>query len=94
MCNGDLEGLPQPCNCLDSYMDSSLHSRVIRAKQKIDATRRTQYETGGGLAPPELTPADEALAATLEGRPGIHGIVGGKKRCLLRWKADQGYMAS
>ena len=36
----------------------------------------------------------EALAATLEGRPGIHGIVGGKKRWLLRWKADQGYMAS
>ena len=36
----------------------------------------------------------EALAATLEGRPGIHDIVGGKKRWLLRCKADQGYMAS
>ena len=50
---------------------------MITAKQKIDATRRARYETGGGPAPPELTRGEEAMAATLEGRPGIHGIVGG-----------------
>ena len=77
MRNGDLGGLPQPHIWRHSCTDSSLHSHVIRAKQKIDATRHTQYETSGGLAPPELTQAEEELAATLESRPGIHGIVGG-----------------
>lgn len=50
---------------------------VITAKAKIDAMRRSRYKTGGGPAPPSLTPAEETMAQSLEGRPGIHGIDGG-----------------
>ena len=34
-------------------------------------------KTGGGQAPPSVTPAEEAMARTLEGRPVSCGIVGG-----------------
>ena len=34
-------------------------------------------QTGGGPAPPSLTPGEEALANTLEGRPIVDGLEGG-----------------
>ena len=49
---------------------------MITAKAKIDAMRRSRFVTGGGPAPPPLTGAEEAMAQSLEGRPGIHGIDG------------------
>ncbi|XP_078314999.1 uncharacterized protein LOC144619784 [Crassostrea virginica] len=48
-----------------------------RAKEKIDGIKRSAKKTGGGPAPPSLTPAEEAMARTLEGRPVSCGIVGG-----------------
>ena len=50
---------------------------AITAKAKLDAMRRARFVTGGGPAPPPLTSAEEAMANTLEGRPGVNGIAGG-----------------
>ena len=59
---------------------------LLSAKGKIDATRRTRYETGGGPAPPNLTAADEALAISMSGKPGVHSIPAGidtDGKCIL-----------
>ncbi|XP_078310257.1 uncharacterized protein LOC144618324 [Crassostrea virginica] len=48
-----------------------------RVKEKIDGIKRSVKKTGGGPAPPSITPAEEAMARTLEGRPVSCGIVGG-----------------
>nr|XP_034319454.1 uncharacterized protein LOC117687287 [Crassostrea gigas] len=48
-----------------------------RAKEKIDSIKRSIRKTGGGPAPPSLTPGEEAMAKSLEGRPVSSGIPDG-----------------
>lgn len=48
-----------------------------RAKEKIDSIKRSIRKTGGGPAPPTLTPGEEAMAKSLEGRPVCSGIPDG-----------------
>nr|XP_034330483.1 uncharacterized protein LOC105330658 [Crassostrea gigas] len=48
-----------------------------RAKEKIDSIKRSIRKTGGGPAPPTLTPGEEAMAKSLEGRPVSSGIPDG-----------------
>lgn len=47
------------------------------AKEKIDSIKRSIRKTGGGPAPPTLTPGEEAMAKSLEGRPVSSGIPDG-----------------
>uniref|UniRef100_A0A8W8NFF5 Uncharacterized protein n=1 Tax=Magallana gigas TaxID=29159 RepID=A0A8W8NFF5_MAGGI len=52
--------------------------RKQRAKEKIDAIKRSVRKTGGGPPPgPSLTPSEEALMKSLEGRPVSSGLPGG-----------------
>lgn len=51
---------------------------IILAKEKIDGIKRSVRKTGGG--PPSgsfLTPSEEALMKSLEGRPVSSGMPGG-----------------
>uniref|UniRef100_K1QAC4 Uncharacterized protein n=1 Tax=Magallana gigas TaxID=29159 RepID=K1QAC4_MAGGI len=49
-----------------------------KPKEKIDAIKRSVRKTGGGPPPgPSLTPSEEALMKSLEGRPVSSGLPGG-----------------
>lgn len=51
----------------------------FKAKEKDDSIKRSIRKTGGGPAPPPptLTPGEEAMAKSLEGRPVSSGIPDG-----------------
>lgn len=46
-----------------------------RAKEKIDAIKGSIRKTGDGPAPSSLTPGEEAMVKSLEGRPDILGHI-------------------
>lgn len=51
---------------------------IFLAKEKIDGIKRSGRKTGGGPpSGPSLTPCEEALMKSLEGRPVCSGVPGG-----------------